>query len=227
MRAWVLYILGRAPRVPAPADSGTGPGPPSPDTLLFYAYLKRFGGLDAAHSTGTDQGTDWNANDPAVETTVEIYQGARQSYEVADSPRANAPCDSIDTYKPLGLVSEALAKGYMLGFESSSDHRSTHISYGNVWTADSTRQGILNALAKRRVYASTDLILADVRMGDHFMGEEFTMIGTPTLSVTLKGTAPFTEGVVVKDGAQVFATSGGSSLSFTWQDKDVPPGKRS
>ena len=124
-------------------------------------------------------------------------------------------------------VSEALAKGYMLGFESSSDHRSTHISYGNVWTADSTRQGILNALAKRRVYASTDLILADVRMGDHFMGEEFTMIGPPTLSVTLKGTAPFTEVVVVKDGAQVFATSGGSSLSFTWQDKDVPPGKRS
>src|SRR5689334_15422307 len=40
-----------------------------PNTQLFYVYLKNFGGLDA-HSTGTDQGTNWNANDPTVETTV-------------------------------------------------------------------------------------------------------------------------------------------------------------
>jgi hypothetical protein len=192
---------------------------PSPDTQLFYAYLKNFGGLDAAHSTATDQGTNWNANDPAVETTVEIYQGARQSYEMAESPRANASCDSIDTFKPDGFVSAALAKGYVLGFESSSDHRATHTSYANVWTTDTTRQGIIDALAKRRVYASTDLILADVRIGDHFMGEDFTITGAPTLSVTLKGTAPFSEVVIVKDGNIVFTTSGPSSLSFTFQDK--------
>src|SRR5205085_1647478 len=81
-------------------------------TLQFYAYLKNFGGLDAAHSTATDQGTNWNANDPAVETTVEIYQGARQSYEMPESPRANSSCDSIDTFKADGFVSTALAKGY-------------------------------------------------------------------------------------------------------------------
>ena len=214
------------PRLPKPLEACPPDCAPSPDTVFFYAYLKNFGGLDAAHSTGTDQGTNWNANDPAVETTVEIYQGARQSYETPNGPRVNAPCDSIDKYRPLGHVSEALAKGYLLGFESSSDHRSTHISYGNVWTTDSTRQGIVDALSQRRVYASTDLILADVRMGDHFMGERFSMTGTPTLSVTLKGTAAFEEVVVVKDGKVVYTTSGPSTLSFTWQDTNVQTGQQ-
>src|SRR5262245_32953474 len=136
-----------------------------------------------------------------------------------ESPRANSSCDSIDTYKPDGMVSVALGKGYLLGFASSSDHRSTHISYSNLWTSDTTRQGIIDALAKRRVYASTDLISADVRIGDHMMGEEFTMTGAPTLAVTLKGTQPFTEVVVVKDGNSVFTTAGPSQLSFAFQDR--------
>jgi hypothetical protein len=154
------------PRLPQPAVSPPpqGQSTPSPDTLFFYRYLRFFGGLDAAHSTATDQGTDWNANDPQVETTVEIYQGARQSYEAPNSPRANSKADSISGYEGLGYVSEALAKGYQLGFESSSDHRSTHLSYANVWVTDTTRQGILEGLSKRRVYASNDLILADVRI---------------------------------------------------------------
>jgi hypothetical protein len=207
---------------PLPRIAMTNPPTlPSPDTLLFYQYLKFFGGLDAAHSTATDQGTNWNANDPTVETTVEIYQGARQSYEMPESPRANSTCDSIDTFESDGFVSVALAKGYVLGFESSSDHRSTHVSYANVWTTDTTRQGILDALSKRRTYASTDLILADVRIGDHFMGEDFPITAAPTLSVTLKGTAPFVEVVVVKDGNIVYTTSGPASLSFTYKDSST------
>jgi len=54
---------------------------------------------------------------------------------------------------------------------------------------DTTRQGILEGLSKRRVYASNDLILADVRIGEHFMGEAFTMTGAPTLSVTCRARA--------------------------------------
>src|SRR5260370_1290647 len=117
------------PRLPKPAVSpaAAGQSAPSPDTLFFYRYLRFFGGLDAAHTTATDQGTDWNANDPQVETTVEIYQGARQSYEAPDSARSNSAKDSTPAFRGLGYVSEALAKGYQFGFESSSDHRSTHI----------------------------------------------------------------------------------------------------
>ena len=41
--------------------------------------------------------------------------------------------DSIGGWRPLGFVSLALKKGYRLGFQASSDHISTHMSYCNLW----------------------------------------------------------------------------------------------
>ena len=170
---------------------------------------------------------------------MEIYQGSRQSYETSDGPRAVTPTDAIAGYAGtdctpikgdpgVGYVSQALAKGYLLAFESSSDHHSTHMSYANVWTADTSRQGILDAISKRRIYAATDLIVADVRIGTHFMGEQFTMSGAPTLTVKLQGTNSFDSVVVVKDGVIAYSTKGPSNLSFTWQDVSAsPPGKQS
>ena len=125
-------------------------------------------------------------------------------------------------------MSEALAKGYQFGFESSSDHRSTHISYANVCVTDTTRQGILEGLSKRRVYASNDLILADVRIGEHFMGEAFTMTGAPVVSVNLQGTGAFAEVVIVKDGKIVYCpVSGPKSFCFTWRDNNAQAGQQS
>ena len=71
------------------------------------------------------------------------------------------------------MLSNAWAKGYKLGIITSSDHGSTHISYAMVYTDDPTRQGILNAIRKRHTYGAMDNIILDVRMGDHFMGDEF------------------------------------------------------
>ena len=76
-------------------------------------------------------------------------------------------------YQPEGMVSVAWAKGYKLGMIASSDHCSTHISYALVYTGDPTRQGILDAIRKRHTYGATDNIILDVRMGEHFMGDEF------------------------------------------------------
>ncbi|MCC6390216.1 MAG: hypothetical protein IT167_06415 [Bryobacterales bacterium] len=216
-----------------------GINPPSDnDTAFFYKYLHFFGGLDAAHTTGTCQGTDWRNNDPQVETSVEIFQGSRQAYEMPNGPRSNSSSDSISGFAgsdctPIsgppgaGYVSAALDKGYLLGFESSSDHHSTHISYTNLWVSDTSRQGVFDALSKRRVYAATDLILADVRIGNHFMGEVFTVTGQPTISVRLHGTTSFDSAVVVKDGAVVYSTSGASPLVFTWRDTNSQAGKQS
>ena len=64
-------------------------------------------------------------------------------------------------------------KAYKLGIIASSDHGSTHISYALAYTADTTRQGILTAFRKRHTYGATDNIIMDVRMGEHFMGDEF------------------------------------------------------
>src|SRR5260370_13459394 len=98
---------------------------------------------------------------------------------------------SISGFEAAGYVSNALGKGYQLGFEASSDHVSTHISFTNIWVTTPTRAGIMEALKKRRVYGSTDDILADFRSGTHFMGESFTTSSQPVFTVRLWGTAPF------------------------------------
>ena len=127
----------RHPAAAAPAHDGRRFAPaPAPDTQMLYRYLKHFGGIVASHTSGTDMGTDWRDNDPQVEPVVEIYQGDRQNYEMPGAPRSNSADDSIGGWRPLGFVSLALQKGYRLGFQASSDHISTHMSYCNLWVTD-------------------------------------------------------------------------------------------
>ncbi|HYT90585.1 MAG TPA: hypothetical protein VEL76_17895, partial [Gemmataceae bacterium] len=121
----------------------------TPDTKLLYAYLKHFGGICASHTSATDMGTDWRDNDPLFEPIVEIYQGHRHNYEHFGAPRSPTEKTQIGGYEPAGFVSNALEKGYRFGFQSSSDHVSTHMSYAVVLTADVSRQGIIDAFKRR------------------------------------------------------------------------------
>ena len=180
------------------------PAKENADTLMLYKYLRLFGGVSVPHASATNLGTDWRDNDPEAETAVEIYQGDRQNYERAGAPRAASPDDAIAGWHPDGLIAAALDKGYRLGFVASSDHFSTHLSYANVFAAAPTREAILDAFRKRHVYASTDNIVADVRSGDHIMGDEFSTDGPPSLSVKLIGSAPFAKVTIVKDGREVY-----------------------
>jgi hypothetical protein len=208
-----------------PADA---PRPNTPDTQMFYDYLRFFDGVCASHTSGTDMGTDWRDNDPKVEPIVEIYQGARQNYERPGAPRSNTAEYSLGGWRPLGFVSLALLKGYRLGFQSSSDHISTHMSYCNVWVEEPTREAVLEGMKRRRVYGATDNIIADVRCGEHFMGEEFSVDEPPTLQVKLVGTAPFAEVVVVKDNEYVYSSKPNErTVDFQWTDVAARPGKTS
>jgi hypothetical protein len=200
----------------------------APDTLMLYRYLKQFGGIVASHTSGTDMGTDWRDNDPQVEPVVEIYQGDRQNYEMPGAPRTITAEDHIGGWEPLGFVSLALKKGYKLGFQASSDHISTHMSYANLWVASPTREAIMEAFHKRRIYGSTDNILADVRCGSHFMGEEFTTSQAPSISVKLWGTANFAKVHIIKDGQYVYSIEPKKkTVDFTWQDAAAARGTTS
>ena len=146
----------------------------APDTQMLYAYLKYFNGVTASHTSGTLMGTDWRDNDPLVEPAVEIYQGDRQNYEMPDAPRSNTEKDSIGGWRPKGFIDLALAKGYKLSFEASSDHVSTHMSYANIYVTGVTREAVLDGFKKRHLYAATDNILADVSSGRYMMGDQFS-----------------------------------------------------
>src|ERR1039457_3181883 len=96
------------PRLPLSAVTSGTPGPPAPDSTMLYAYLHFFYAISAPHTSATDAGTDWRNHDPAVEPFVEIYQGARQDYEMPGAPRANTASDSIAGFEAAGYVSNAL-----------------------------------------------------------------------------------------------------------------------
>jgi hypothetical protein len=226
-RNTVMARRGVRPLPRLPISDADRPGH-APDTQMLYRYLKRFDAIVASHTSGTNMGTDWRDNDPLVEPVVEIYQGDRQNYEIPGGPRANTAEDSIGGWRPLGFVSLALQKGYRLGFQASSDHISTHMSYCNLWVAKPTREGVMEAFHKRRVYGATDNILADVRCGTHFMGEEFTTAETPAISVKLRGMDTFAKVHIIKDGNYVYSIAPKTrNVEFAWRDNTAQKGKTS
>jgi hypothetical protein len=125
-------------------------------------------------------------------------------------------------------VNAALERGYRLGFEASSDHFSTHMSYCNIFVPEITREAVLNGFRKRHFYAATDNILAEVRSGSHLMGDEFTTNQAPELHVKLIGTAPFNQVHVIKDNKYVYSSQPKvADIEFTWRDLAAGKGRTS
>jgi hypothetical protein len=221
------------PRLAEPDPQKRVAGIHADDTKMLYRYLKEFDGITAVHTSATGMGTDWRDNDPKVEPLVEIYQGDRNSYEIEGAPRAGYDPKSDDVkngkklanvagWFPKGYINLALAKGYRLGFESSSDHWSTHISYCVAVAEKHDRSGILNALKIRHCYAATDNIILDVRCGAHIMGDEFKTNEAPVLNVHVIGTAPLA-GIDILRDSEVVETlrpedANGTSYKGKWEE---------
>jgi hypothetical protein len=170
-----------------------------------------------------------------VEPVVEIYQGDRNSYEYEEAPRAgHDPTSSkqplaIGGWKPAGFIDHALKeKGYKLGFQSSSDHWSTHISYCIPLAERHDRAAILDAMKKRHCYGATDNIVLFVHSGDHVMGDEFKSAGPATLEVEAIGTGPIARISIIKD-SQVVGTvqpgPGQAEYRGPWVDPQPAAGK--
>jgi hypothetical protein len=191
------------------------------DAQMLYRYLNELGGICASHTSATDMGTDWRANDPKAEPFVEIYQGDRDNYEHLGAPRAaHNPKDAAGGWRPLGMVWNALALQYRLGFQASSDHISTHISFAVALAEEPTRRGIFEAFQKRHCYAATDNILLDVRSGDHLMGDEFAQDGPVTIRVKAHGTRPIAKVDIIKDFHYVYSTEPKSAeVKLAWTDE--------
>jgi hypothetical protein len=203
------------------------------DTKMLYEEVKAHNGLVIPHTSATRMGTDWADNDPNLEPVVEIFQGAR-----ANSEQAGAPFDYANqgqSYEQLrnnagffkqGYVSNAWAKGYKLGIITSSDHGSTHISYAMVYTDDYSRQGILDAIHKRHTYGAMDNIILDVRMGNHFMGDEFQLSKAQAIKVKAHATKPVKKVEVIKDSKVVYSTTPGKAdVDFQFTDNDSVSGR--
>jgi hypothetical protein len=193
------------------------------DTGKLYEYLRKTNGICTAHTSASDQGSDWEAaHDPELEPFVELYQGYHTSYEAPGAPKAiTDKSDRIHgPFEPLGFVSLALKKGYRLGFQSSSDHISTHVSYCCVLAEDFSRKGLVEAMKKRHSYAATDNIILDVRCGDHLMGDDFKAKEVK-LDVAVIGTGPLVTVEILRDSEVVHTwkpAQKATEAKFSWTD---------
>jgi hypothetical protein len=213
------------PRLAAPSREEAVGGVHADDTKMLYRYLKEFDGICAVHTSATGMGTDWRDNDPAVEPFVEIYQGDRMSYEIEGAPRAGFEATSgkkpvnIAGWYPKGFINHAFEKGYRLGFQSSSDHSSTHISYCIALAEMHDRESIMAAFKKRHCYGATDDIIVDVKSGDHIMGDEFQTTEVPKLQIHVVGTDTLSQIDILKDSAVVETIKPGkAAYQATWTD---------
>jgi hypothetical protein len=198
----------------------------TPDTKVLYAYLKHFGGICASHTSATNMGTDWRDNDPLYEPVVEIYQGHRHNYEHLGAPKSATEETQIGGYEPAGFVWNAFEKGYRFGFQASSDHVSTHLSYAVVLTDDATRKGLIDAFKKRHCYAATDNILLDVRSGKQLMGDAFETDRRPALEIKVIGTGPIRKLSVVRNNKYVHTEEPKQrEVTLRWTDMDPIAGK--
>jgi hypothetical protein len=175
------------------------------DTDRLYAYLRDTDGICTPHSSATEQGTDWRQCDSSLEPVVELFQGFQSAYEMENAPLSIDPQTKVvhESYRPAGFVVHALEKGYRLGFQASSDHVSTHVSYACVLVEEFSREGIVDALRKRHCYAATDNIVLDVRAAHSgIMGDEITT-PRPQLEIRVIGTGPIDRVEVVRNGQVV------------------------
>jgi hypothetical protein len=199
----------------------------------LFEHLRSNRGISMPHSSATDQGTDWRDNDPEVEPLIEIYQGYRTSYEYEGAPRAASTLNQHaqkSGWQPSGFWWNALAKGYKLGVQASSDHWSTHISYACLLAETHTREGLMEAIRKRHAYAATDNIILDFRARTgtetRIMGDAFTTTSAPQLQVRAIGTGAIQQVDIIKNQKFIYTVRPGTRQStFEFTDQEFGSGE--
>jgi hypothetical protein len=148
----------------------------SPEQL--WAALRGKPALTVAHhSAGGPIPTNWQIPpDPELEPVTEIVS-VHGSSEALDSPGL--------IYSPLpgNFVRDVLDRGVRFGFVGSGDSHDGHPGLAHLaspsgglaafLTSDLTREGVLEALRSRRVYATNGpRIVMDTRLAGHVMGAD-------------------------------------------------------
>lgn len=200
-----------------------GPAELSPDELWDVLVRCGLPVTAISHTGATGMGTDWNIFqriDHRVENVIEIFQGARVSYEGLNAPQPTVGLREKERYNPAakiigdpipgepirsftdkdnGLYQNALKRGHKLGVWANSDHISTHTSYGGVYVKEFTREGIIEGLNARRTIAATDKIFVEFTCNDQLLGSEITTSTSPVLKWSINGTSSIKRVTLVRN----------------------------
>ncbi len=218
----------------------------SPEEL--WAILRKYGRpvTVISHTGATGMGTNWDgykAIDNAVENVVEIYQGARVSYEGINTPQPTVGFPkgkqlkadahgSVKTGKDFGrynkgVYQNALSNGWKLGVFINSDHISTNTSFGGVYAESSSREDIIKAINARRTIAGTDKIFIEFTCNGRLLGSIFETTDKPTMKIAVRGTAKLRAVTIVRNEKDLkrFTPADTKDFSVTFTDESPVAGE--
>jgi len=174
----------------------------------------------------------WNIDyhNPYSQSVVEICQH-RGLFEYYNNPYKHRQEALVKGH----TAQAALARGYRFGFVGGGDQHfgtpggARSDGFGAVFAKNLTRKEIVEALHKRRCFATSGArTFLDVRVDGHLMGEEYKAQGSPTLTAKVVG-----ENAVAKIEVVKFKTGfsvpfpvvhtekpGKKEFSFTWTDTE-------
>lgn len=174
---------------------------------------------------------DWSIPpDPLFEPVVEIVS-------VHGSSECSDAAGQIYQPQPGHFVCDALGKGHRLGIIGSGDSHDGHpgMSHLNAPSgglaalvgAELTREGVLEALRSRRVYATNgERMILEFRLGAHPMGS-LVRRGAQTAREgyfgRVVGTAPIVAVELVKNGRVVASVAGDGGLEAFLNYEDPLP----
>ncbi|MFP8882185.1 MAG: CehA/McbA family metallohydrolase [Myxococcota bacterium] len=228
----VLYFDGRGELLSAMDPSFETP-------VLLWSALRhaRASALTFAHhSAGGPIATDWSIPpDPHFEPVTEITS-------IHGSSEAPDAAIVIKNSVTGNFVRDALDRGYRLGFVGSGDTHDGHPGITQVGYASGglaaiaaerlTREGILEALRARRVYATSgSRIVLQAHLNGQPMGSIFDLAEADSangrLRVSVIGTGPIARVDLVGSAGLIESIPGGSSavVDFERTDLEMRPGQ--
>ncbi len=189
---------------PLPPADGVREGEIPPWQL--WDLLRHHGqrAITIEHTSAGAMGTDWSVYpkiDSQFENIIEVFQGSREAYEGVGAPQPPIVGGKSRQFGKFnaGTWQNALRRGHRLGAFASSDHRSTHVSYGGAYVKTFDRKGVFDAMDARRTIAATDKIFMEFSCNGRPLGESLTTSTPPTFKLAVAGTAPLSRVTLVRN----------------------------
>lgn len=200
----------------------------------LFELLRQQRALCFPHHTAADWGivsaaTDWRYHDEEVQRNVEIFsRHAPFEYHGNLSPYTRNVAQFTGK-----SARDALAMGYTMGFTGGSDtHQMEHGLEGGLvaaYTTGCTRDAVFDALAARRIYATSGArILLSFALDDAIMGQRIVVKPDAALcfQVRAKGTDVITQVELIHDGQTVWSVQP-NALDVDYAIPLRAPGRRS